>query len=64
LGLADFICFLILFLYFFNLNENEVKEQKNELKILTDKESYKEGEEIRMSVLFSCSQEFENVKVK
>jgi hypothetical protein len=47
----------------FNQTVNK-KQAENELKIFTDKESYKQGEEIRINVSFFSSQELENVQIK
>jgi hypothetical protein len=65
--LVAFLFFSIYFLnrneFFFNQTINE-KQADNELKIFTDKESYKQGEEIRINVSFFSSQELEGVQVK
>ncbi len=64
------ITLLFFSIYFLNKNEilfnqttNEEKAE-NELKIFTDKEIYKQGEEIRINVSFFSPQELESVQIK
>lgn len=64
--LIVFLLFVSSFLlaYFLRPEENLTKQFENKLEIFTDKETYTQGEEIRVNVSFFSSQELENVEVK
>lgn len=61
------VLLFFLSLNFLNKKENSTvneTENQTQLKIFTDKESYKQGEEIRVNVSFFSSQDLSNVEIK
>ena len=64
-SIALLLLLIFFSVYFLNKNpSNQEVGEENKLEIFTDKESYKQGEEIKINVSFFSSQDLLNVEIK